>query len=155
MTPESLWHHKIVAMHLTHKIMHRFFYNAWFVTSSFGASLANFTFVTNQNQIINFIIESKHDVPGILRSQALLDTSANGNFFRVTGLLRGVHRSVLNSPRKGQWGGALMFSFISAWTNGWVNSRDAEDLRRRRAHYDDIFMPGATRISQRMLHFLP
>ena len=26
--------------------------------------------------------------------------------------------------------------FICAWTNGWVNNRDAGDLRRHRAHYD-------------------
>ena len=29
-----------------------------------------------------------------------------------------------------------MFSLIRAWTNGWANNRDAEDLRRHRAHYD-------------------
>ena len=39
-------------------------------------------------------------------------------------------------PHKGQWCGALMFSFICAWTNGWENNRDACDLRRNRAHYD-------------------
>ena len=33
-----------------------------------------------------------------------------------------------------QWRGALMFSFICAWTNGWVNNRDAGDLRCHRAH---------------------
>ena len=26
--------------------------------------------------------------------------------------------------------------FISAWKNGWVNNRDASDLRHHRAHYD-------------------
>ena len=29
-----------------------------------------------------------------------------------------------------------MFSFICAWTNGWVTNRVAGDLRRHRAHYD-------------------
>ena len=29
-----------------------------------------------------------------------------------------------------------MFSLIYAWTNGWVNTRDAGDLRRHRAHND-------------------
>ena len=33
-----------------------------------------------------------------------------------------------------------MFSLIWAWINGWVNSRDAGDLRRHRAHYDVIVM---------------
>ena len=35
--------------------------------------------------------------------------------------VRGIHRSAINSPHKGQWRGALMLSLISAWTNGWVN----------------------------------
>ena len=40
----------------------------------------------------------------------------------------------------GLWRGALMFSLISAWTNGWVNNRNAGGLRRYRAHYDVIVM---------------
>ena len=47
----------------------------------------------------------------------------------------------VNSPNKGQWRGALMFSFISAWIHGWVSNREAGDLRHRRAHYDAIAMP--------------
>ena len=35
-----------------------------------------------------------------------------------------------NSPHKGQWCGALMFSLICVWINGWVNNREAGDLRR-------------------------
>ena len=42
---------------------------------------------------------------------------------------RGIHRYPLNSPRKGHWRGAFMFSLIFAWTNGWVNTRNAGDLR--------------------------
>ena len=45
--------------------------------------------------------------------------------------------SPVNSPHKGQWRIALMFSFIiCALTKGCVKNRDAGDLRRRRAHYD-------------------
>ena len=55
-------------------------------------------------------------------------------------LCAGIHRSLVNSPHKGQWPGALMFSLICAWTNGWVNSRDAGDLRLHRAHYDVTVM---------------
>ena len=29
-----------------------------------------------------------------------------------------------------------MFSLIYAWTNGWVNNRDASDLRHHRTQYD-------------------
>ena len=32
------------------------------------------------------------------------------------------------------------FFFICAWINGWVNNREAGDLRRHRAHYDVTVM---------------
>ena len=47
----------------------------------------------------------------------------------------GIHQSPVNSPHKGQWRGALMF-LIYAWTNGWVNNRDAGNLRHHRGYYD-------------------
>ena len=40
-------------------------------------------------------------------------------------------------PSQGQCCGALIFSLICAWINGWANNRD---LRRHRAHYDVIVM---------------
>ena len=46
----------------------------------------------------------------------------------------------VNSPHKGQWRGALMFSLICVWVNGWVNNREAGDLIRHRAHYGVIVM---------------
>ena len=53
---------------------------------------------------------------------------------------RGIHRTPVNSPHKGQWRGVLMFTLICAWINGWVNNREAGDLRRHRAHYDVTVM---------------
>ena len=53
---------------------------------------------------------------------------------------RGIHRSPVNSPHKGQWRGALMFSFICARISGWVNNGKAVDLRRHRVHYDVTVM---------------
>ena len=50
------------------------------------------------------------------------------------------HRSPVNSPHKGQWRGALMFSFIYTWMNDWVNNRETGDLRRHPAHYDVTVM---------------
>ena len=58
------------------------------------------------------------------------------HFPRYWPFVRGNHRSPVNSPRKGQLRGALMFSFICAWMNAWVNNCEADDLRRYRAHYD-------------------
>ena len=52
----------------------------------------------------------------------------------------GIHQSLGNSQHKGQWRGALMFSFIWAWINVWVNNLEAGDLRRFRAHYGVIIM---------------
>ena len=52
----------------------------------------------------------------------------------------GIHRSPVNSPHKGQWRGALMFSLICVWINDWVNNREAGDLRRYRAHFDVTVM---------------
>ena len=50
--------------------------------------------------------------------------------------VRGVHRSPVNPPHKGQWRGALMFYLICAWINSSVNNREAGNLRRHRGHYD-------------------
>ena len=60
--------------------------------------------------------------------------------------VRGIHRSPVNSPHKGQWRVALMFSLIFIWINGWVNNREAGDLRRHRAHYDVIVCLALLRI---------
>ena len=57
-------------------------------------------------------------------------TSSNGNIFRVTGHLCG------EFPTQRPVTGALMFSLICVWIIGWVNNREAGDLRRYRAHYD-------------------
>ena len=54
--------------------------------------------------------------------------------------VRGIHRSPVNSSHKGQWREALIFSFICALINNWVNNREPGDLRRYRAHYDVIVM---------------
>ena len=62
------------------------------------------------------------------------------HFPRNWPFVRGIHRSPVNSPHKGQWGGALMFTLICARINGWVNTREAGDLRRYRPHYDVIVM---------------
>ena len=62
------------------------------------------------------------------------------HFPRYWPFLRGIHRSPVNSPHKGQWRGALMYSLICVWINGWVNNREAGDTRRYRARYDIIVM---------------
>ena len=66
-------------------------------------------------------------------------TSSNGDIFRVTGPLWG------NLPMTGKFPSQkpvtrALVSLISAWTNGWVNNRDAGDLRRHRSQYDVTVM---------------
>ena len=57
----------------------------------------------------------------------------------------------VNSPYRGQWRGALMFSLICARINDWVNNREAGDLRRHRGHYDvNVMMKrGGTSVSRK------
>ena len=62
------------------------------------------------------------------------------HFPRYWSFARRIHWSPVNFPHKGQWCGALMFSLICTWTNGWLNNRDAVDLRCHRAHYDVTVM---------------
>ena len=54
--------------------------------------------------------------------------------------VRRIHRSPVKSPHKGQWRGALVFSVILAWTNGWINTRYAGDLRHHHVQYDVTVM---------------
>ena len=58
------------------------------------------------------------------------------HFPRYWPFVRGSPRSPVNSPHKDQWRGALMFSLICVWINGWLNNPEAGDLRRYRPHYD-------------------
>ena len=58
------------------------------------------------------------------------------HFPRNWPFVRGIHQSLVNSPHKSQWRGALMFSLNCVWINGWVNNCKAGDLRRHHGHYD-------------------
>ena len=85
----------------------------------------------------------------VLTSLFLLNTGHDDvikwkHFPRYWPFVRGIHRSPVNSPHKGQWRGVLMFFFICVWINGWVNNGEAGDLRRYRAHYDVTVMQDNT-----------
>ena len=61
--------------------------------------------------------------------------SSNGNIFCMTGHLCGEFTGPVNSsPHKCQWHGALMFSLICAWINGWGNNDEAGYLRCHQTH---------------------
>ena len=100
----------------------------------------------------NLIIVATLEVPG--HQQTRMMTSSNGNIFRVTGrLCREFFSPVpVNSPHKGQWRGALVFSLICVWINGWVNNREVGDLRRYRAHCDVTVMDNLHRFKFLLQH---
>ena len=62
------------------------------------------------------------------------------HFPRYWPFVRGIQRSPVNSPHKGQWRGALMFPLICVWINDWVNNREAGCLRRHRGNCDVTVM---------------
>ena len=61
------------------------------------------------------------------------DVSKWKHFPRYWPFVRGIQRSPVNSPHKDQWRVAF---FFCVWIKGWVNNREAGDLRRYRAHYE-------------------
>ena len=83
-------------------------------------------------------ISGTDEVPAIKATAAFssqgryMMTLSDGYVFRVTGPFCGEfigHRWIHLTD---QWHGALMFSFICAWTNGWVNNRAPGDLKTNR-----------------------
>ena len=56
------------------------------------------------------------------------------HFPRYWHFVRGIHWSPVDSPHKGQWREALMFSLI--WTNSLTNTQTGGDLRRHHSYYD-------------------
>ena len=63
-------------------------------------------------------------------------TSSNGNIFRITGPLCGEFTGPGEFPTQRPVTRSFHFSLICVWINGWVNNREAGDLRRHRGHYD-------------------
>ena len=90
------------------------------------------------------LLGSRCDIPDVIFAYMLRikhdDVMKWKHFPRYWPIVRGIHRSPVNSPHKGYWREALMFSLICAWINGWVNNREAGDLRRHRAQYDVTVM---------------
>ena len=87
------------------------------------------------------LLSSSIELKYVCMRAYVMMTSSNGNILLVSGPLWGEstgHRWI--SPRKDQWRGALIFSLICAWRNGWANNRGAGDLRRHRAHYEVTVM---------------
>ena len=80
------------------------------------------------------------DQMGLLEMENHDDVIKWKHFPRNWPFVREIPRYPVNSPHKGQWRGALVFSLICVWINDWVNNREAGDLRRYPAHSDVIVM---------------
>ena len=96
------------------------------------------TFYHGRVTLVIFLI--KNDLNRHIKHENLLsiyhdDVIKWKHFPRHWPFVRGIHRSPVNSPHKGQWRAALMFTLICVWINGCVNNREAGDLRRYYAHY--------------------
>ena len=88
-----------------------------------------------------WMLKSKDHVNRKWKCKVLRHDDVIKHFPRYWPFVRGIPRShPVNSPHKGQWSGALMFSLISARINGGVNDREAGSLRRIRPHYDVTVM---------------
>ena len=79
----------------------------------------------------------------MIRNEALMTSWRHQmeTFSALLAICAGNSPVPVNSPHKGQWRGALMFSLICARINGWVNNGKAGDLIRNRAHYDVTVIP--------------
>ena len=91
-----------------------------------------FMFHSRMHFILNFLL---HALAGP-RQTGHDDVSNWKHSPRYWPFVRGIHRSPVNSPHKGQWLGPLVFPLICAWINGWLNNRDPDDLKCYRAYYE-------------------
>ena len=98
------------------------------------------SFYNSHSIILYTKIRTDAHFKGALFSPSCDDVIKWKHFPRYWPFVRGIHRWPVNSPHKGQWRGALMFSLICDWINGWVSNREAGDLRRHRTHNDVIVM---------------
>ena len=89
--------------------------------SSFQNQIATATFFRIIQQI-KYRTSSERQNPHCVIDQYHDDVIKWKHFPRYWPFVRGIHRSPVNSPHKGQWRGAFMFSLICAWINDWVNT---------------------------------
>ena len=118
-----------------------FFCERW--ASDRGSRCANVTIVVEWKGIVSWGYRGVKWLRKQCESNKRLSTALSHqwkHFPSYWPFVRGIHRSPVNFPHKGQWRGVLMFSLIYVWIIGWVNNREAGDLRWYRGHYDVIVM---------------
>ena len=82
--------------------------------------------------IDHFLIHKSHWI-----TYGHMMTSLNANIFRVTGPLWGEFTGHRWIPlTKASDSDFWRFIWSAPWINNWINNREADDLRRHRAHFD-------------------
>ena len=105
------------------------------------------TWAPNALQVIHNSVQAKNSPDSIWISQPKQYPIAwwrhrMETFSALLAICAGNSPVPVNSPHKGQWRGALVFSLICVWIHDRVNNREAGDLRRYRAHHDVTVMAG-------------
>ena len=106
-----------------------------YIRNFIGWENSNMVKFTQLSILMARCFRTRESVASVLWTYPIDDVIKWKHFPRYWPFVRGIHRSPVNSPHKGQWRGALMFSLICVWIKDWVNNGKAGDLRRYRAHY--------------------
>ena len=87
-------------------------------------------------------VKGKHRANGLKANNYSMTSSNGKKNLRYLPFVRGIHRSLVDSPHKGRCRGALIFFYLrlNKRLNSWANNRDAGYLRRHRANYDVTVM---------------
>ena len=147
--PSRVWHltkreegNRVFRLPYHHHSSHMSAMVSQLTDNSNSHSIACLTACFDQQRYINVMIyviymylilslKSPHNGPLLTEHDDVVKWK---HFRRYWPFVQGIDRSPVNS----QWRGALMFSVICAWINGWVNNREAANLRRHLAYYDII-----------------
>ena len=128
------WHRQLkcsVSKDKNQFILHRQYYDHWWPVDSTSQGIYSHGIELVHSEYSRFIIRMVNPHDDVIKWK---------HFPCYWPFVRGIHWSPVNSLNKGQWRWALMFSLICVWINGWVNNREAGDLRRHRAHHNVIVM---------------
>ena len=134
--------HHICWLYWTSELLNRF---PCFVIFPIFRIIERLTAVEFQFQMWQVSLQLSYWPCQLVKSLYLMMTSSNGTFSALLALCAG--NSPVNSPHKGQWRGAFMFSLICALTNSWANNGDAGDFRRHCVHHNVIVMYYKDRVS--------
>ena len=113
--------------------------SSWFYFYIIGTSINRTKSEERRKQCDKYKIFSSNSTDLAVESMI---TSSNRNIFRVTGPSCGKFTCLRWIPLTKACDEELWcFLWSAPWINGWVNNREAGDLRRHRAHYDIVIPP--------------